>query len=107
MTSTEISGMRIVLQNMLRISMVLSTFLVSIVSFEPLCYAQSYFSERNDEAYLILALKKQKARYDVAKTEYTTALELRRRKLISNQDFEQIRANHVNADITYQQAMLR
>jgi hypothetical protein len=66
-----------------------------------------YFSERNDETYLILALKKQKARFDAAKTEYTAALELKNRNLIADQAFNRVRANYVNEEITYQQAMLR
>ena len=66
-----------------------------------------YISERNDETYLILALKKQKARFDAAKSEYTAALELKKRNLIANREFERIKASYVNEEITYQQAMLR
>ena len=70
------------------------------------CYGQ-YFTERNDESYLILALKKQKAKYDAARTEYTAALELMKRKLISNEEFERKKARYINEEISYQQAMLR
>ena len=66
-----------------------------------------YFTERNDETYLILALKKQKARYDAAKAEYAAALELKQRNLISNREFDRVKTNHVNEEISYQQAMLR
>jgi len=66
-----------------------------------------YFTERNDETYLILALKKQKARFDAAKAEYTAALELKKRNLIANQDFERIKTSYINEEISYQQAMLR
>lgn len=66
-----------------------------------------YFSERNDESFLILALKKQKARYDAVKVEYDAAIALKERELISMEKFEQIRSRFVNEEISYQQAMLR
>ena len=66
-----------------------------------------YFTERNDETYLILALKKQKARFDAARVEYTAALELKQRNMIALNEFERIKTNYINEEISYQQAMLR
>ena len=51
-------------------------------------YSQSFYSERNDETFLILALKKQKAAYDLAKSEYQAAVKLVERELISREEFE-------------------
>ena len=90
-----------------RFSMALLFLLAAIMGIGIPCYGQSYFSERNDEAYLILALKKQRARYDVVKAEYTAALALKKRNLISNEEFERKKAAYLNEEITYQQAMLR
>ena len=70
-------------------------------------FSQSFYSERNDETFLILALKKQKAAYDAAKSEYKSALELVKRELISREEFEQTKAAFINQEINYQQAMLR
>jgi hypothetical protein len=66
-----------------------------------------YFTERNDETYLILALKKQKAQFDAAKAEYVAALELQKKELIARKEFDRIRTSFVNEEISYQQAMLR
>ncbi len=70
-------------------------------------YSQSFYSERNDEIFLILALKKQKAAYDTAKSGYNSALELVKRELISREEFEQTKASFINQEINYQQAILR
>ncbi len=88
-------------------SLSIMLLLVLISGREAVCYAQSYFSERNDETYLILALKKQKAQYDAAKAEYAIALELKKQNLISNEEFQRKRAAFVKEEVTYQQAMLR
>ena len=66
-----------------------------------------YFTERNDETYLILALKKQKARFDAAKAEYEAALELKKKDMIPRKEFDRVRTSYVNEEISYQQAMLR
>ena len=88
-----------------------STFLVLVLFSIPCSripgYSQSLNSERNDEAFLILALKKQKAAYDLAKSEYQSALELVKRELISRGEFEKTQASFINQEISYQQAMLR
>ena len=78
----------------------------SILSFALPGYGQ-YFTERNDETYLILALKKQKARFDAARVEYIAAVELKQRNLIALNEFERIKTNYINEEISYQQAMLR
>ena len=87
-----------------------STFLVLVLFSIPCSripgYSQSLNSERNDETFLILALKKQKAAYDLAKSEYQSALELVKRELISREEFEKTKASFIN-QINYQQAMLR
>ena len=70
-------------------------------------YSQSFYSERNDETFLILALKKQKAAYDLAKSEYQAAVKLVERELISREEFEKTKASFINQEINYQQAMLR
>ncbi len=81
--------------------------LAAILGWVGLCYGQGYFSERNDEAYLILALKKQKTRFDVARSEYMAALELKKKDLISKEELERKKAAFLTEEITYQQAMLR
>ncbi len=81
-------------------------FCVVVAVWGAPCYGQ-YFTERNDESYLILALKKQKARYNAAKAEYTAALALMERNLISNEEFARKKAGFINEEINYQQAMLR
>ncbi len=83
------------------------TLLTAALIAVSLGFGQGYFSERNDETYLILALKKQKASYDAARSEYTAALELKKRNLISNEEFERKKAAFLNQEISYQQAMLR
>ena len=83
------------------------TLLTAVLIAASSGFGQGYFSERNDETYLILALKKQKASYDAARSEYTAALELKKRNLISNEEFERKKAAYINQEISYQQAMLR
>lgn len=79
---------------------------VSLLICTAALHAQ-YFSERNDESYLILALKKQKARFDAVKVEFDTANKLLEKGMISQERFEQVKARYVNEEISYQQAMLR
>ena len=94
------------LQRMKKILFPLLISMFSILSFALPGYGQ-YFTERNDETYLILALKKQKARFDAARVEYIAAVELKQRNLIALNEFERIKTNYINEEISYQQAMLR
>ena len=95
-----------VLPGMLRSAAMVLLAVAMIAGVPASCYAQ-YFTERNDETYLILALKKQKARYDAAIAKYEAAKALMDRKLMSPQDFEVAKSAFVNEEINYQQAMLR
>ena len=89
-----------------RFAVPLLVSMLSILYFNLPGYGQ-YFTERNDETYLILALRKQKARFDAARVEYAAALELKQRSLIALNEFERIKTHYINEEISYQQAMLR
>ena len=86
------------LPSLLKTAVMVLFALVMVAGVWGECYAQ-YFTERNDETYLILALKKAKARYDAAKAKYEAAEALMDRELMSPQDFEVAKSTFVNEEI--------
>lgn len=69
--------------------------------------ATAQITNVNDETYLLLALKKARAKYEQTKSRFERSQQMLEENLISLQQFEEIRQQYLIEETNYQQAFLR
>ncbi len=85
----------------------LATFLICCCFFRFNAAASAQIVNVNDETYLLLALKKAKAKYEQVRSRFERSEQMLEENLISLQQFEEIKQQYFIEETNYQQALLR